>query len=379
MKLVIDYTPAVRQSAGIGRIIRGQIDALVQNNPGYDLSLFVAGTVAASQRTTAPLPLHTFPSISERNLTRIWHRLQIPFPRVEWLTGGAIDLFHATDFVLAPVSAKTKMLTVHDLAFMRYPEAAMPSLHHYLNIVVPRSIGRADHVIADSGHTAQDLEELWPQLAGRISVVQGAVDHSFFRRVTDQNALQATRRKYGLDDRPFILGLSTLQPRKNFARLIRAFHAARQEAALPHQLVIGGKKGWLFDDIFNTVRDLNLEEDVHFPGFIADSDLPALYSAAEFFAYPSLYEGFGLPIIEALACGTPVLTADNSCLPEAGGDGALYVDAESVDSIAAGITRLAAQPELRAKLAAAGQAHARAFTWQRSLRHLLDAYERAMA
>ena len=379
MKLVIDYTPAVRQSAGIGRIIRGQIDALVQNNPGYDLSLFVAGAVAASQRANAPLPLHTFPAISERNLTRIWHRLKVPFPRVEWLTGGAIDLFHATDFVLAPVSAKTKMLTVHDLAFMRYPEAAMPSLHHYLNIVVPRSIGRADHVIADSGHTAQDLEELWPQLAGRISVVQGAVDHSFFRRVTDQNALQATRRKYGLDDRPFILGLSTLQPRKNFARLIRAFHAARQEAALPHQLVIGGKKGWLFDDIFNTVRDLNLEEDVHFPGFIADSDLPALYSAAEFFAYPSLYEGFGLPIIEALACGTPVLTADNSCLPEAGGDGALYVDAESVDSIAGGITRLAAQPELRAKLAAAGQAHARAFTWQRSLRHLLDAYERALA
>ncbi len=379
MKLVIDYTPAVRQSAGIGRIIRGQVDALVQNNPGYDLSLFVAGAVAASQRANAPLPLHTFPAISERNLTRIWHRLKVPFPRVEWLTGGAIDLFHATDFVLAPVSAKTKMLTVHDLAFIRYPEAAMPSLHHYLNIVVPRSIGRADHVIADSGHTAQDLEELWPQLAGRISVVQGAVDHSFFRRVTDQNALQATRRKYGLDDRPFILGLSTLQPRKNFARLIRAFHAARQEAALPHQLVIGGKKGWLFDDIFNTVRDLNLEEDVHFPGFIADSDLPALYSAAEFFAYPSLYEGFGLPVIEALACGTPVLTADNSCLPEAGGDGALYVDAESVDSIAGGITRLAALPELRASLAAAGQAHARAFSWQRSLRHLLDAYERALA
>ncbi len=379
MKLVIDYTPAVRQSAGIGRIIRGQVDALVQHNPGYDLSLFVAGTVAASQRTTAPLPLHTFPSISERNLTRIWHRLKIPFPRVEWLTGGAIDLFHATDFVLAPVSARTRMLTVHDLAFMRYPEAAMPSLHHYLNIVVPRSIGRADHVIADSGHTAHDLEELWPQLAGRISVVQGAVDHSFFRRVTDQNALQAARRKYGFDDRPFILGLSTLQPRKNFARLIRAFHAARQEAALPHQLIIGGKKGWLFDEIFSTVRELKLEEDVHFPGFIADSDLPALYSAAEFFAYPSLYEGFGLPVIEALACGTPVLTADNSCLPEAGGDGAIYVDAESVDSIAGGITRLATQPELRARLAAAGQDHARAFTWQRSLRHLLDAYERALA
>lgn len=378
MKLVIDYTPAVRQTAGIGRIIRGQIDALVQNNPGYDLSLFVAGAVAANQQADAPLPLRTFPTISERNLTRIWHRLRIPFPRVEWLTGGSIDLFHATDFVLAPVSARRKLLTIHDLAFKRYPEAAMPSLHHYLNIVVPRSIGRADHFIADSHHTARDLEELWPQLAGRTSVVQGAVDHSFFRRVTDTRVLQATRRKYSLDDRPFLLGLSTLQPRKNFTRLIRAFHAARQEAGLPHRLVIGGKQGWLFDDIFATVRELGLERDVHFPGFIADSDLPALYSAAEFFAYPSLYEGFGLPIIESLACGTPVLTADNSCLPEAGGDGALYIDANSVESIADGITRLATQSDLRARLAAAGKTHAGTFTWDRSLRQLLEAYERAL-
>ena len=379
MKLVIDYTPAVRQTAGIGRIIRGQIEALLQNNPGYEISLFVSGTVAASQRATLPLPLHTFAGISERNLTRIWHRLNLPFPRIEWLTGGGIDLFHATDFVLVPVSAKRKLLTVHDLAFMRYPEAAMPSLHHYLSIVVPRSIGAADHLIADSHHTAQDLQELWPSLTGRLSVVQGAVDHGFFRRVLDARQLQATRQKYGIDERPFLLGLSTLQPRKNFSRLIRAFHAAQQEAALPHQLVIGGKKGWLFDEIFATVQALRLERDVLFPGFIADADLPALYSAAEFFAYPSLYEGFGLPILEALACGTPVLTADNSCLPEAGGAGALYVDAESVESIANGIIQLATRPDLRTRLAAAGATHARAFTWQRSLRQLLDAYERALA
>ena len=127
------------------------------------------------------------------------------------------------------------------------------------------------------------------------------------------------------------------------------------------------------------MQALRLERDVLFPGFIADADLPALYSAAEFFAYPSLYEGFGLPILEALACGTPVLTADNSCLPEAGGAGALYVDAESVESIANGIIQLATRPDLRTRLAAAGATHARAFTWQRSLRQLLDAYERALA
>ena len=379
MKLVIDYTPAVRQTAGIGRIIRGQIDALLQNNPGYDLSLFVAGTVDDERKAASPLPLNTFPAISERNLTRIWHRLNIPFPRIEWLTGGAIDLFHATDFVLPPVTARRKLLTVHDLAFVHYPDAAMPSLQHYLNVVVPRSMRQADHLIADSHHTAQDLQTLWPNLTGKISVVQGAVDHNVFCRVSQTQRLRATRQKYGIDQRPFLLGLSTLQPRKNFTRLIRAFHAARLEAALPHQLVIGGKKGWLFEEIFATVQELGLESEVLFPGFIADGDLPALYSAAEFFVYPSLYEGFGLPILESLACGTPVLTADNSCLPEAGGEGALYVDAESIERIADGIIQLATQPALRTRLATAGHAHACAFTWQRSLRQLLDAYERALA
>ena len=200
MKLVIDYTPAVRQTAGIGRIIRGQISELAQNNPGLDLSLFVAGTVTAEQRTAAPLPLHTFPRFSERNLTRIWHRMNIPAPRVEWLTGGGVDLFHATDFVMAPVSANRKLLTVHDLAFLRYPQAAMPSLHHYLNVVVPRSISRADHLIADSQNTALDLASTWPQLEGRISVVQGAVDLCAFHSVSDVGALDDTRQKYAIGE-----------------------------------------------------------------------------------------------------------------------------------------------------------------------------------
>ena len=379
MKLVVDFTPAVRQTAGIGRIIRGQIDALVQKNPGYDISLFVAGPVTCEQRDAAPLPLLAFPTVSERNLTRIWHRLNIPAPRVEWLTGGGVDLFHATDFVMAPVSARRKLLTVHDLAFMHYPQAAMPSLHHYLNVVVPRSINRADHLIADSQNTALDLESTWPHLEGRISVVQGAVDLSAFRRVSDGEALHGVREKYAIGDRPYIFALSTLEPRKNYPRLIRAFDAARRESDLPHRLIIGGKKGWLYDEIFATVRELGMEHEVHFPGFIDDADLPALYSGAEFFVYPSLYEGFGLPILEALACGTAVLTSDNSCLPEAGGEGAIYIDAESVESIADGITRLATQPGLREGLAAAGGGHARSFTWSRSLDQLLAAYERALA
>ena len=373
--IAIDYTPALRQQAGIGRIIRGQVRALVELNPGYDLRLFVVGRVTEDERHAAPLPLHTTP-IDERNMVRIWHRLNSPFPRVDWFTGGPLDLLHATDFVLPPSAARRKVLTVHDLAFLFYPDAAMPTLHRYLNVVVPRSVRRADGIIADSHHTKRDLIEQWQVPADSITVVQGAVDHDHFRPVADAAREQAVRTRYAIGDSPFIFALSRLEPRKNFARLIEAFGQARADANLPHRLIIGGSKGWLYDEIFQRVVDLGLQDVVHFAGFIAEDDLPVIYSAASFFAYPSLYEGFGLPIVEALACGAPVLTADNSCLPEAGGPGAIYVKAEEVASIRDGIVRLATDDALRAALRTAGLQHAAGFTWQHSARQLLDAYAR---
>jgi len=378
MRVAIDYTPAIRQQAGIGRIVRGQINALVAQPRGVEFRLFVSGRVTEAERRAAPLPLHTTP-ISERNMTRLWHRLNSPWPRVISFTGGPLDLCHATDFVLPPHGARRAVLTVHDLAFHFYPDAAMPSLHHYLHVVVPRSVRRADHLIADSHNTARDLQDVWQIPPEQITVVQGAVDRARFQPVTDPARLAGVRAKYQVGDGPFILAVSRLEPRKNHTRLIEAFHLARQEANLPHRLIIGGAKGWLYDSIFAKAEELNLQEVVHFPGFVADDDLAALYSAAEFVAYPSLYEGFGLPIIEALACGTPVLTGDNSCLPEAGGPGAVYVDALDTASIAQGIIRLADDAALRQALAAAGRQHAAAFTWERSAQQLLDAYAAALA
>lgn len=378
-KIAIDYTPAIRQSAGIGRIIRGQIKALLDES-NHDLRLFVVGPVSPSDQAASPQKLHTTP-ISERNMVRLWHRFNIPLPRVEWFTGGPLDLFHATDFVMAPNHARKKLVTVHDLAFLFYPDAAMPSLHRYLNVVVPRSVKRADHLLADSHHTARDLHREWDVPEGSITVVQGAVDHERFfpdDSPEEMGRQRIVRQRYGIGERSFILGLSRLEPRKNFVRLIEAFHLARQETDFPHRLVIGGSKGWLYEPIFARVKALGLEEDVLLPGFVDDDDLPSLYRAADFFAYPSLYEGFGLPILEALACGTPVLTANNSCLPEAGGDGAFYIDAEDTESIAAGLIRLASDTELRAALRTAGLVQAAKFTWGRSASQLLSAYAKVL-
>lgn len=383
--IAIDYTPAIRQSAGIGRIIRGQVQALLEQNTDFDIRLFVVGPVSEDEHKSVPTALHSTP-ISERNMVRLWHRLNVPFPRAEWFTGGPLDLFHATDFVMAPNNARRKLVTVHDLAFLFYPDASMPSLHRYLNVVVPRSVKRADHILADSQHTAHDLQRVWQIPAESISVVQGAVDHERFRPVMmddeaalhEEKAQSAVRAKYKIGDGPYILALSTLQPRKNFSRLVEAYSRSREEGKLAHRLIIGGKKGWLYDEIFAQVEALGLANEVIFPGFIDDADLPTLYRAADFFAYPSLYEGFGLPIVEAMACGTPVLTGNNSCLPEAGGDGALYVEAEDLESIADGIIKLASDTQLRERLRQAGLVQAANFTWQRSAEQLFSAYQKQL-
>ncbi len=375
--IAVDYTPAIRQQAGIGRIVQGQIHALIAAYPQLDLRLLVVGHITQAERDAAPLPLHGTP-LGERNMVRLWHRLDLRRPHVERFTGGPLDIFHATDFALAPSRAKRKLLTIHDLAFLFYPDASLPSLHHYLNTVVPRSVRRADHVIADSYHTARDLQEQWAVPLERISVVQGAVDHEQFAPVTDAAALHDLRRRYALHDRPFLFALSSLQPRKNFVRLIEAYYLARRNAAIDHMLVIAGGKGWLYDEIFAKVESLGLADHVLFAGYVPERDLAAFYSAADFFVYPSLYEGFGLPVIESLACGTPVLTANNSCLPEAGGPGALYVQAEDVEDIAQGIIRLCRDTALRERLRQAGKAHAAHFTWQRSAEQLFQAYQTAL-
>ena len=178
----------------------------------------------------------------------------------------------------------------------------------------------------------------------------------------------------------FILGLGTLQPRKNFDGLIKAFgrllNSGSDQPRYPDvQLVIAGGKGWMYEDLAAQVERSGLADRVHFAGFVADEDLPALYSLADVFAFPSWYEGFGLPALEAMACGTPVVSADNSSLPEVVGEAGLMVDAGDTDGLAVALSNLLSNVDLRAGLAAAGPVQARQFTWEASARRLLEVYE----
>lgn len=375
MTILIDYTPAIRQQAGIGRLSREIITRMPDLHPDTEIALFVNGRRGRGPRQVQGMHVHYTP-LRERDMVRLWHRIHAPYPLVEWFVPCRPHLFHATDFVLPPSKAPCQILTVHDLAFRKYPETALPTLTRYLNEVVPRSVRRADFIIADSHSTAHDLQELWHVPAERIAVVPGGVDRREFREIRDPDELERVRDRYGLGDRPYILALSTLHPRKNFTRLVEAFHLIARDYP-EHRLVIGGMRGWKHDGIFRRVMELDLIDRVLFPGFMAERDVPALYSGAAMFVYPSLYEGFGLPLLEAMACGAPVLTGRNSSLVEAGGAGALYVNEWDIRQLAEGMRRLLEDREKRVQLRRNGLRHAARFTWERSAQRLWEAYRTA--
>jgi glycosyltransferase involved in cell wall biosynthesis len=288
------------------------------------------------------------------------------------LATGPVDIFHSPDFILPPVRRAKTLVTVHDLSFIRVPECADPNLRAYLNKVVPRSVDRADLILADSQNTKDDLVELLSAESDRIEVVYPGVEERF-RPIEHQALLEGVRRRYNLPPR-FVLGLGTLQPRKNFITLIEAFADLRFAICDLHLVIVGGK-GWLYEGIFATVERLGLEDKVVFPGFVADEALPALYNLADLFVFPSLYEGFGLPPLEAMACGTPVVTSNSSSLPEVVDEAGLMVEATDIETLTEAMKRVLEDSALRARMIAKGLEQARKFTWEKAAAKLLSLYE----
>jgi glycosyltransferase involved in cell wall biosynthesis len=368
----IDYTPAFEQGGGIGRYVRELVAAL-QREPGdFNYSLFVAGSDGRDLPFHAESPFAWHPNpIPARWWARIWHRAHIWFP-VEGLV-GRVRLYHATDFVLPPTLPETStLLTVHDLSFVRVPDAASPRLRRYLDSVVPRSIARADHILADSAATKADIIDVYGTSADKITVLYSGVD-SHFQRVTDETVCQAVRARYALPSSPFILSVGTVQPRKNYARLVAALAQVRTRHDI--DLVIVGGRGWLEDAIYQAVRDHDLSDHVHFAGYVDDADLRAVYSMAQATVIPSLYEGFGIPVLESMACGTPVITSDISSLPEVAGDAALLIDPHNTEAIADAIRRLLEDTVLVDTLTQRGLMRAHDFTWDRAAHQLRQMYE----
>jgi glycosyltransferase involved in cell wall biosynthesis len=241
-------------------------------------------------------------------------------------------------------------------------------------------VRRADFIIADSENTRNDLVVLLGVRPASIAVVPGGVEDRF-APVTDVEQLQRARRHLGVGDAPFVLAIGVLEPRKNLNRLMDAFLALKQQAQVPAslKLVLAGGKGWLFDGIFEHHAASPIRDDILLPGFVPDELLPAVYSAAEVLAFPSLYEGFGLPVLEAMACGTPVVASLASCLPEVAEGAALMVDPTNVEGLTMSLERVLTDPALRARLVAGGRQRGTEYSWRRAAERLLAVYQRVAA
>jgi glycosyltransferase involved in cell wall biosynthesis len=368
-RIGIDYSAAIHQTAGIGRTVRelvAAMAALPARAESEPLRLFVAG--APPSRLPVPPRGCTFcPSpLPERSHARLWHRLRLPIPVEVWT--GPLDLYHAADFALPPTLARTRtVLTIYDLAFEHYPAATMPGMLNHLRRVVPRSAHRADRVIAISEATRQDVISRYGLPPQKVITIPLGVSPRFHPASASVDICA----RYGLPAGPRVLSVGTMQPRKNHLRLVQAFARIKTDAVL----VIAGGRGWAYEAVQAEVSRLKLDGRVIFTGFVDDPDLPGLYNAAQVFVYPALYEGFGLPVLEAMACGVPVITSNVSSLPEVAGDAALLVDPLDVDGMASALQQLLEDASLRAKLREKGITRARQFGWPQSAEQTWRVYQ----
>jgi len=285
-----------------------------------------------------------------------------------------LDVIHAPVNVTPVVSGAPRVVTIHDLAFHLYPEQYPGAKQRYLRAMTRVSVRRASRVISVSDATRRDIIRLYGCPPERVSTVNNGVGPEFRRLPEDEIA--RFREQNHLPEQ-FILFLGTLQPRKNLETLLRAY--ARVANQTGWRLVVVGAAGWSYEPTYATVVELGLTDSVTFAGFADPSELPLWYNAAGMLVYPSVYEGFGLPAVEAMACGTPVIAANNSSLPEVVGDAGLLVGTKDVEAMAHAIATLVRDPELRHELSRRGCQRAAAFSWRKTAEATLDVYRDAVA
>jgi glycosyltransferase involved in cell wall biosynthesis len=263
------------------------------------------------------------------------------------------------------------VLTVHDITPFLFSAEHRFGRSFIFRLLFPRTLENTDKIIAVSNSTKSDLIKYFNVSAEKIEVIHEAADERF-KLLTDDE-VKDVKQKYNIDF-PFILYVGTLEKRKNIPTLIKAFYELKKRN-VDHKIVIAGKKGWKYKNIFETVSRLNLQNDIFFTGYIESSDLPKLYNAADLFVYPSLYEGFGLPPLEAMACGCPVITSNTSSLKEVIGDAGIMLPPNDVSEFANAMYNVLTSNELRQKMIRKGLERAKMFSWDKCARETLKLYE----
>jgi glycosyltransferase involved in cell wall biosynthesis len=350
--------------AGVSRYIHHLLTNVLREDPEGDYTVFVDGRCALSlSGNLKPARLPT-----NRPLARIaWEQACQPLQLVR----EGIALLHSPVNVQPLLLPCKGVVTVTDLSFMIFPQAFRTGRRLYQRWFTRWSVRHADRIIAISRATAQDVVRLFDVPAEKVSVIPPGVD-ARYQSLGDEERLARFRRLRGLTDR-FVLFVGTLEPRKNLLTLLQSYAAFRRGGG-GYKLAMVGGKGWLYEPILAAIDELDLRGDVILPGFVAEEELPLWYNAAEAFFYPSLYEGFGLPPLEAMACGTPVVVSDASSLPEVVGDAGLLLGPNDPQPWTEALERLWHDAAYKADLALRGLERARQFSWRRMARETIGVY-----
>jgi glycosyltransferase involved in cell wall biosynthesis len=317
---------------------------------------------------------------SEFQAKLLWAKLRLHSERLL----AAVDVTHSTNLAAPRLKKSNLVVTVHDLSFVRHPDWHKEDNVAFSRHNLEQALNRAELLIAPSEFTARELEDLYPQCRGRVRVVPEAVLPQFrpWQENESQAAASGLAKKYGLNH-PYFLFVGTLEPRKNLPSLLKAFGILREQSPVTHDLVLAGGRGWRCEPILAALdeasrlnpQDENQPGRVRWLGYVPGEDLPDLYRHAFALIYPSLYEGFGLPVLEGMSCGIPVITAPFASLPEVGGDAVLYADPSSPEELAEVVGRLLADPDLWKRLASAGLKHSQGFSQKNMGYNTLKVYQ----
>lgn len=369
MSLTIDISAAVNGAAGLGRYARSLVEALLPYETPHLFYNVIAGRTQPID-SLAHLPSHTIKLGYKawRMAVLLGQAAHLPFNR---LVPDA-TLFHATEHLLMPLRGVKAVLTVHDLIYKLFPQHHKRLNYWFLNAAMPIFVRQADAIIAISETTKRDLILHYKTPPEKITVIYEAAAPHFTPSTPQQIA--AVCQRYTLPEK-YLLVVGTIEPRKNYTRLLDAMLEVRKDQPDLH-LVVVGNKGWLYEPFFQRIEDLNARQWVIFPGYVSDDALPAIYAGATALVMPSVYEGFGLPILEAMACGTPVISSHAASLPELGGTAAQYFDPADTGSMSEAIQSVLADESLRQAMRQAGFQQAALFSWDRAARETIAVYNR---
>jgi len=373
MRIGFDISPITPTRTGVGTFCYYLLKHLVREGADCAFAGFSSGRSQVELGALGDVVSRRHVPVPTRVLYAVWTAFGVP--KVDALLGG-VDVYHATNFFLPPTRSARTVVSIYDVSFLAVPALCSPKIVGPFARGVRRFATEADAVLACSEATKTDIVTRLEVDPEKVTVAPGAVDEGFAPVDPDEAKAHVSGR-YGLDG-PFLLFVGTLEPRKNVPGLLRAF--ARLADDVPHTLVLVGPTGWHMDEIETTLETLDLGPRVRRLGYVAShAELPAFYSAADAFVFPTFYEGFGLPVLEALTCACPVVTSNVSSVPEAAGDAAVYVDPNDVEGIAAGIRRVLEDAALREANVARGIEHARKFSWATCARTTLGVYRRLAA